>query len=94
MSELSISTFQQAIWGTHGCDSEHIDTVHVVETSKGETVWAGEVLVFDLIRHPTAATAYAWSINQQVTAVLHEGPVDSPQAAVTATLVRRRRRRP
>ncbi len=94
MSELSIPTFQAAIQGTHGCDSEHIDTVHVVETSKGETAWAGEVLVFDLIRHPTAATAYAWSVKQQVTAVLHEGPVDSPQAAVTATLVRRRRRRP
>ena len=64
------------------CDCEPSDTR--ARISLHPIVWEGEVLVFDLIRHPTAATAYAWSVGQQVTAVLHEGPVDSPQAAVTA----------
>ena len=86
MNEQPIATFQKAIQATHGCQSEHIDTVHVVETFKGKTVWEGEVLVFDLIRHPTATTAYAWSVGSRVTAVLDEGPVDSPQAAVRAAI--------
>ncbi len=87
MNELPNKTFQKAIQATHGCRSERIDTVHIVETFKGETVWEGYVLIFELIGHPTATTAYAWSVDQQVTAVLHEGPVDSPRAAVRAAIV-------
>ena len=54
---------------------------HVVEKVEGETVWEGEVLVFALRDHPTAHLCYAWEVDGQVTAVLHEGPVDSPLAA-------------
>ncbi len=32
-------------------------------------------------------TCYAWSVDGRVTAVLREGPVDSPQAAVRAAIV-------
>ncbi len=45
------------------------------------------MLVFDLIGHPTTLTCYAWSVDQHVTAVLYEGPVDSPRAAVRAAIV-------
>ena len=33
----------------------------VHETSNGETVWAGEVQVFDLVKHSKAKRAYTWS---------------------------------
>jgi hypothetical protein len=48
--------------------------------------------VFDLTGHPTAARAYAWSSEvtgsdrPRLTAVLHGGPVDSPEAAVRASI--------
>ena len=45
-------------------------------------MWQGEVLTFDLLNHPTAARCYAWAVDGNVTAVLHDGPVDSPRAAV------------
>ena len=46
----------------------------------------GEVLVFGLLDHPTAPKCYAWEVDGEVTAVLHEAPVDSPQAAVRAAI--------
>ena len=87
MNEQPISTFQEAILATHRSRSELRVRVPVSESFKGETVWEGEVLVFDLLDHPTATTVYAWSVDQQVTAVLHKGPVDSPRAAVRASIV-------
>ncbi len=87
MNELQISTFQEAILATHGCRSDLRERVRLREEFQGELVWEGEVLVFDLIGHPTALTCYAWSADSRVTAVLHEGPVDSPQAAVRAAIV-------
>ncbi len=87
MNEQPIPTFQKAIQAKHGCGAELRERVAVCEVFEGETVWEGEVLVFDLFGHPTAIACYAWSVDQQVTAVLHEEPVDSPQAAVRAALV-------
>jgi hypothetical protein len=54
---------------------------------EGETVWQGEVLVFDLLDHPTAPKCYCWEVDGEVTAVLHEPPVDSPKRAVQASIV-------
>ena len=45
------------------------------------------MLVFDLLDHPTAQYCYAWEVDGRVTAVLHEGPVDSPLAAVRAAII-------
>ncbi len=63
------------------------ERVRVREEFQGQTVWEGEVLVFYLLDHPTAPWCYAWSVDDRVTAVLHEGPVDSPEAAVRAAIV-------
>jgi hypothetical protein len=60
--------------------------VRVVETFEGETVWEGEVLVFRLPDHPAAPKCNAWEVGGQLAAVLHSGPVDSPQAAVRASI--------
>ena len=50
----------------------------MVEESEGERIWEGDVYVFALEGHPSGRRLYA---------VLHEGPVDSPEKTVQATIV-------
>ena len=84
---------KQAIRDLHGCDSTWVESVPVKETFQGETVWEGVIQVFDLHGHPTATRAYAWSHaidyseRRRYVAVLHQGPVDSPEAAVREAIV-------
>ncbi len=87
MNEIDVFAFQHAIRETHGSRSQLIERVSVVETFEGGTVWEGEVLVFDLLDHPTAQYCYAWEVDGQVTAVLHTGPVNSPVAAIRASIL-------
>jgi hypothetical protein len=76
-------------WQTYYCSSTYVETVPVTETFHGETVWQGEVEVFDIRGHPKAKRAYAWGhvtgeedqARRYVT-VLELPPVDSPQTAV------------
>ena len=84
--------FSEAIRATHGADARLVYRAPVHETFDGQTVWEGEVLVFDLLNHPTASKCYAWSVDGRVTAVLHERPVDSPEAAVRAAIAAELRR--
>lgn len=72
---------------THGVASELLRREHVVERFEGETVWEGEVLVFSLQNHPTALWCYAWEVDGEVTAILHEPPVISAVAAVRAAIL-------
>ena len=61
--------------------------------TRGKTVWEGVVEVFDLIGHAKASRAYAWTHKaagkkvRHVT-LLHIPPVDSPLAAVRASIVK------
>jgi hypothetical protein len=71
----------------HGAKSRLLYREHVAETFEDEVVWEGEVLVFDFHGHPSASRCYAWEVDGEVTAVLHQGPVDSPQAAVRAAIL-------
>ncbi len=87
MNEIPLKTFEQAICAAHDAAAELAERVSVVETFEGETVWEGEVLVFDLQGHPTAQRCYCWEVDGQVTAVLHTGPVDSPVKAVRASIL-------
>ena len=87
MNELPIWGFQHAIKATHGAKARFIERVRVVEDFKGERVWGGEVLVFRLLDHSTAPKCYAWETDGIVTAVLHTGPVNSPLAAVRASIL-------
>ena len=87
MNELPIWGFQHAIKATHGAKARLLERVRVHEEFEGKTAWEGEVLVFQLLDHPTAPKCYAWEVDGEVTAVLHEGPVDSPEAAVRAAIV-------
>jgi len=89
----SVSALQKAIKDLHGCDSFFVGAVSLVETFEDRVVWQGVVHVFDLSGHASAKQCYAWasptdSGKLRYYAVLHSPPVDSPQAAVRAAIVR------
>ena len=87
MNELPVEGFQHAIRRTHGARSRLLSRERVHETFEGQPVWMGEVLIFELLDHPSVHTCYAWEVDGLVTAVLHTGPVDSPQKAVRASIL-------
>ena len=96
MPETTIQALREAIRGLHKCDSAFVESVPIRETFQGRVVWEGAVVVFDLIGHATATRAYAWSHEttggkRRFVAVLREGKVDSPVAAVRASIVADRR---
>lgn len=86
-----ISELIVAINELHGCAANHVQTVPVKEIFKGQTVWEGEVEVFNLINHPKAKKGYAWGYPNgkgglEVVAVLEIPPVVSPETAVRAAI--------
>jgi hypothetical protein len=56
-----IESLRAAIQKMHGCDAKHVSTLPVHDSFRGETVWQGEVEVFDLIGHQKAQRCYAWA---------------------------------
>src|SRR6266550_3209368 len=89
-----IAELQDAIRKLHGCEAQYVETVPVTETFRGETVWQGDVEVFDIRGHPKATTAYAWAHvsgkkdqGKRYVAVLKLPPVNSPQTAVQAAVM-------
>jgi|SRR5271169_1738039 len=95
--EVEADQLREAIERMHGGTATLVQSVPVRETFEGKTAWEGVVHVFDLAGHPTATRAYAWSspiegsTKRRFFAVLHQSPVDSPQAAVRAAIVAERR---
>jgi hypothetical protein len=89
---------REAVERMHGGTATLAQSVPVRETFEGKPVWEGVVHIFDLTGHPTASRAYAWSppiegsTKRRFVAVLHQPPVDSPQAAVRAAIVQEHRR--
>jgi hypothetical protein len=65
----------------------------------GQSLAGDSIQVFDIHYHPKATRRYAWSNGldnskkRRFFAVFHQGPVDSPQAAVRAAIVREFRRK-
>lgn len=88
-----IEELQEAIRKLHGAETTHVETVPVVETFQGQTVWEGEVEVFDLLDHPTASRIYAWSHDtddpsnpRRHVTVLHLPPAITPRKAVQVSI--------
>ena len=82
-----------AIEHLHGCQATWVATAPVHESFRGQTVWTGDVEVYDIV-HPRAKRCYGWSHAQgkqdqdeRFVAVLEIPPVDSPVAAVRASIV-------
>lgn len=90
MPHKKITKLKDAIRAMHGCESLHVESVPIKEIFEGQTAWQGTVEVFDLIGHPTAKRAYAWSYRDgdqnKMIAVLAIRPVDSPQSAVQVAI--------
>jgi hypothetical protein len=97
VTEVSTSELKSTIERQHGGAATFVERVQVDERFRGKPVWQGQVHVFDLTGHPIATRAYAWSEpitgskNRRFFAVLHVPPVDSPLAAVKASIVERHR---
>lgn len=83
-----IEELKAAILNVHGAQAEHVETVPVTEEFEGETIWQGQVEVFNIRGHPKAKRCYGWgfTVNEnqgrKYVAVLEVPPVDSPQTAV------------
>jgi hypothetical protein len=89
-----IARVQTAVQHLHNCGAIHRKTVPVHEVFRGQTVWQGNVEVFDLTGHPKAKRCYAWSHldgpNDERTryvAVLEIPPVESAKTAVQASIL-------
>jgi hypothetical protein len=88
-----IAELQDVIRKLHRVESKHVHSVPLKETPQGKTVWEGVVEVFGRIGHPKALKVYVWlheNDDGEVRHVteLHLAPVDSPEAAVRASIVR------
>ena len=90
-----IERLQSVIFHLHKCDSAWVESVPVHEVFKGETIWQGNVEVFNLKVHPKAKRAYAWTHldgpNDERTrfvTVLEIPPVESPETAFRVQIVK------
>jgi hypothetical protein len=84
-----IERLKQVIFHLHKADSEWVESVPVHEVFQGQTIWKGEVEVFDLRNHPKSKRCYGWSYperghdqDERFVAVLEIPPVTSPETAV------------
>ena len=86
----NLALLQTRIEEVHRCDAVHCESVHVHETMDGQTIWKGDVEVFELDGHTEAKKCYAWSCdqeqNKQLVTILEKPPVDSPAMAVKAAI--------
>jgi hypothetical protein len=88
-----IARLQVAVQQLHNCGAAHAKTVPVTEVFRRQTIWKGEVEVFDLNGHPKAKRAYAWSHRagkndegERFVSVLEIPPVTSPETAVKVAI--------
>lgn len=87
-----IVELQSVFLKLHGCDAEYVETVPVVKEWQGETIWQGDVEVFDIRGHPKATRGYGWGYvaneegGRRYVTVLELPPVESPQTAVQAAI--------
>lgn len=87
-----LAELKHAIRQVHGSEATHVQTVPVKEVFQGQTVWEGDVEIFNLTGHPKAKRCFAWGYppegpNRRITAVLEIPPIDSPVKAVRAAIV-------
>lgn len=87
-----IEELQDVIRKMYDSDSTHVKTVPVKEVFQGETIWDGEVEVFDLADHPKTDRVYAWAFDtgegdKRHVTVLHIPPATSPENAVRASII-------
>lgn len=91
MDAAGLPALIEAIRHLHGLEATWLESVPVVETHEGQTVWAGEVQVF-AVEHPKASRVYAWSHEtdagkRRFHAVLGMAPVTGAEMAVRTAVL-------
>lgn len=94
MSAEKVKILQDVIRNVHGCESRHIESVHVCQTLKDCAVWEGEVEIFELSAPLAGCKCFAWGYledrprkQRRYVTVLESIVVTSAQDAVRASLV-------
>jgi hypothetical protein len=86
-----VERLQMVIQHLHGADSTWLESVPVLETFQGQTIWEGEIELFELRNHPKAKRCYAWSNrdpqSEVFAAVLELPPVKNANDAVRVHIV-------
>jgi hypothetical protein len=79
-----IARLQVTVSQLHNCGALWRETVHVKEEYKGQTIWEGDVEIFDLNGHPKAKRCYGWTYGEpeQFITILELPPVNSAETAV------------
>jgi hypothetical protein len=86
-----LALLQRSIQDNHQCSAVHRETVPVHETISGQTIWKGDVEVFDLNGHANANKCYAWSYDEngngvRFVTILEKHPITSPAMAVKSAI--------
>ena len=84
----------QRIRDQHGGRPTYLAATYVAEKADGQRPWQGLVYVFDLADHPTATRCYGLASlgdgdRVELSVLLHDQAVQSPQAAVRAYVLAR-----
>jgi hypothetical protein len=90
-----VKILQDVIRNVHGCESRHIESVHVCQSLEGCPVWEGDVEIFELSPPLAGRKCFAWAYledrprkQRRYVTVLEEAPaVLSAHDAVRASLV-------
>ena len=86
-----IDKIKRAVEKAADCPASHLETVAVVDTFRGKTMWSGPVEIFELLGHAKAKRAYGWSVgegtDERFTAVLEIPPVKDALTAIRASVV-------
>ena len=88
-----VEQLKEAIEHLHKCKASHKETSIVHEHFEDELVWEGTVEVF-CVDHPDTDTCFVWSSpiedsnNRKLYAVLKIPPIETPNDAVRASIVR------
>jgi hypothetical protein len=91
---MIVDDIRQAVERLHNCKATHIEDVAVIEKFGDKTVWEGIVHVFKIEGNEKADLCYAWSspiegsTKRRYYAVLKMPPVDSPEKAVRASIIK------
>ena len=86
-----IEQLKELIEREYSTTAKHVETVAVLETFNGETIWDGEVEVFDVPEFSDADQVFAWDFDddsgQQQVTVAQIPPATTPENAVKAYIV-------
>jgi hypothetical protein len=86
-----LTLLQSAIQQAHQCTAVHSQTVPVHEMHAGQTIWKGEVEIFDLDGHAESKKCYAWlhevkERNIRFMTALQNRVISSPEMAVKSAI--------